>query len=306
MSGIARALEMARYAVREASRNRLTWVGLGAGVLFLGLYAWGLSAALGHLAPVGGDLGGVGGEAGSGGTGGAEAASPPELSRAMLVAGIAPLAFWPASLLAVALGGVLGAGATAGELDGQTALATLARPLGRGEWLFGKALGAGLVLTGTVVGVSLAFMAITWRLAGAAPTAWAAGSALVLLEGWVAFALALALGTRLGPLVTLVAVVLVYGLSLIGQVVGFFGRLAGPGDRTLEDVSTVVMLLFPANGLFARAAYLLSGANPFVTLAAGPLGGGAPPTAALTYWALGYTAALMAWAWRLLHGRELG
>ncbi|MDI3299400.1 MAG: hypothetical protein QJR08_09555 [Bacillota bacterium] len=287
-------LEMARYAAREAVRNRLAWIGAGVGLLLLGLYGWGLHAAVARLGTTG---------AAPGGTPDPAAA----LERQMLVQGFAPLALWLASLVGVALAAVLGAGATAGELEAQVALATLARPLSRAEWFLGKAFGVALVLTGVLGGLVLGVMGLTRLAAGVAPLAWSRAAALVLLEGWVTLAVALLLGTRLAPLATVVATVFLYGLSLVGEFLGFLAGFLSDGSRTLENLSTVLMLLFPASGLYARAANLMAGANPLAGMATGPLGGGASgPSGALTLWALGYLAAALAGGWALFRGREIG
>ncbi|MBX5464610.1 MAG: ABC transporter permease subunit [Clostridia bacterium] len=292
MTTLRPLLEMARYAVREASRHRLTALGAGVGLLLLGLYAWGLRAALTHLENA---------------LPGAAAGAAPGLGRALLVQGFAPLALWLASLVGVALASVLGAAATAGELDSQVALATLARPLPRAAWYLGKALGAALLLTALLGGLLLGLAGLTRAVAGSAPLAWPEASALVLLEGLVTLAVALALGTRLPALAAVVGTLLLYGLSLVGVFLGFVSGLLTQGSRTLENLSTLLMLLFPASGLYARAANLMAGANPLTGLTMGPLGGGAAaPTGALTLWALGYLAAALAAGWALFRSREIG
>ncbi|MDI3317381.1 MAG: hypothetical protein QJR14_07180 [Bacillota bacterium] len=289
-------LEMARYGVREATRNRIAGIGVAVGLLLLGLYGWGLHAALARLAAAPLPLGATS-PSGPAGT----------LARELLVQESAPLALWLASLVGVALAAVLGAGATAGELEAQVALATLARPVSRAQWFFGKALGTGLVLSVLLGGLLLGVMGLTRWIAGVAPMAWAGATGLVLLEGWVVLSVALMLGTRLAPLATVVTTVLLYGLSLVGVFLGFVAALAGSGGRTLENLSTVLMLVFPASGLYARAANLMTGASPLAGMAAGPLAGGATaPSSALTLWALGYVAMALAAGWALFRGREIG
>lgn len=258
----------ARYAVVESFHNRTFLIGAALGIAFLALYGVGLHLLDNQLQQQG---------------------ESPILLRTLVINSLVPMALWIAALLVTALGSVLGAGALAGDLEQQTALATLARPLRRSTWLYGKLGGAGILLFVVTCLLVWGISVLTYIYSEQWPLHLFRLWGLLLLQAGLVFGLAALLATRLSGLTTVIATILLYGVTLIGGLLTTIGTTSG--IKSLENVGTVLMLLFPANGLTLRATYFASGSNPLI--GASPFAAvGTAPSAWLTAWAAAYTMAV--------------
>ncbi|MBE3555552.1 MAG: hypothetical protein IMW91_00510 [Firmicutes bacterium] len=264
----AQGIATARYALLEAFHNRTFLIGGTLGIAFLALYGIGLHLLDSQLRQRGASA---------------------FLLHAMVIRSVVPMALWIAALLITALGSVLGAGTLAGDLEQQTALATLARPLRRDTWLYGK-LGGSAALLFLVTSVLVwGIDGLTYDLIGEWPLHLFRLWGLLVLQAGLVFGLAALLATRLSGLTAVIATLLLYGVTLIGGLLTAMG--SNSRITTLENIGTVLMLLFPANGLTMRATYFASGANPLI--GASPFAAaGTAPSAWLTGWAAAYTVAV--------------
>src|SRR5688500_11698277 len=203
MSATARTvLTIAGVTLREASRRRVM---LALGLLtlaLLGLSAWGFS----RLAAESGGSALTSGEA--------------RLTASILL----NLAMFGFSLIA-ALGTAFLAGPTlSGETDSGIALAVLARPIRRSDFLLGKWLGLVAFGSGFVVVAGLAQCLVVRQTADYWPPAPAAALALLAAQTVLLLTLAVLLSTAISPMASGVVTVGLFGATWIAGVVGGIGQ----------------------------------------------------------------------------------
>src|SRR5213592_3490295 len=200
---------------------------------------------------------------------------------------------WVLSLAAV----FVASPAISGELESGIALAILARPIARAEYVLGKWVG--LIEVVAVQAVS-----------GYQPPHPFEFLGFVLGEGVVILTFSLMLSTRLAGMVGGVIAAILFGIAWMGGIVGGVG--AAFNNATITHVGTATKLILPSDGLWRGAVWSLepsiviaaqSGLGPAV--AANPFFAAEPPPAAYVVWAVMWIVAMLALAVWSFRSREI-
>jgi ABC-2 type transport system permease protein len=231
MTSVRTVLTVAALTLREASRRRvLLAIGALTAVL-LTLSAWGFS----RLASSSGDSTLTSGEA--------------RLTASIML----NLVMFGFSLIA-ALGTAFLAGPTlAGETESGIALAVLARPIRRTDFLLGKWFGLVVFGTGFVVVAGLAQCLVVRQTVDYWPPDPAIALALLAAQTILLLTLAVLLSTAVSPMASGVVTVGLFGATWIAGVVGGIG--ASLDNPSVERVGTVSRMLLPTDGLWRGAMH---------------------------------------------------
>jgi ABC-type transport system involved in multi-copper enzyme maturation permease subunit len=264
-------LTIAMLTLREASRRRVLLALAVLTVVLIGLSGWGFSRV---AASAGAD------QLTSGET---------RLTASILL----NLVMFGFSLIA-ALGTAFLAGPTlAGETESGIALAVLARPIRRAEFLLGKWLGLALFGTGFVVAAGLAQCLVVRQTVDYWPPRPIAALSLLAAQTVVLLTLAVLLSTAISPMASGVVAVGLFGATWIAGVVGGIGEsLENDGVARVGAISRV---LLPTDGLWRGAMNAFQDPSALVEMGgsdavAFPFLGAAPLTAAYMAWALIWVA----------------
>ena len=232
---------IARLTIREAFRRRLLWVLVGLSLVSVALVAWGISTLV-TLARESGTE---------------EVAIQLGVSQVLIL-----IAFMFSFVLAMTAA-FLGSPAIAGDLESGVALAILARPIRRADFLVGRWLGLSAVIAGYAASSGLLAIAVVGLVSGYSPpnpivaVIYLAAQAIVLLT------LTVLLSTRLASVAGGAIAVVAYGLAWIGGVMGGVARaLDAPALVSAADFSRYVL---PSDGLWRGVVH---GLEPAIVIAA--------------------------------------
>jgi ABC-type transport system involved in multi-copper enzyme maturation permease subunit len=213
---------------------------------------------------------------------------------------------WVLSLAAV----FVAAPSISGEVESGIALAVLARPISRAEYIIGKWLGlVGLVVVYGVAAAAIELVAVQ-AVSGYQPPHPLEFLGFVITEGVVILTFALMLSTRLAGVVGGVIAAILFGIAWMGGIVGGVG--AAFGNATITHVGTATKLILPTDGLWRGAVWSLepaivlaaqSGLGPAV--AANPFFAAEPPPLIYVAWAIAWIAAMLALAIWSFRSREI-
>jgi ABC-type transport system involved in multi-copper enzyme maturation permease subunit len=171
--------------------------------------------------------------------------------------------------------------AISSEIDSGVLQTVVARPVRRGEVLFGKWLGLAALLAAYTAVVTGLQVAVVYWASGYVPPNPAAAAAFVFAEGITLLTLVLLLSTRLSALAAGVIGVALFGTAWLGGVVGALGTTFNV--HALRTAGHVSQYLLPTDGLWHGAIYYLEPSwfvtqqlaetpeargNPFMSLAA--------------------------------------
>jgi len=220
-------LTIAALTLREATRRRVLLALVGLTVLLLAVSGWGFSRLADESLTSG---------------------------EARLTASIVlNLVMFGYSLIA-ALGTAFLAGPTlSGETESGMALAVLARPIRRSDFLLGKWLGLAVFGSTFVVVAGLAqCLVVRWTMDYWPPDP-AAAFALLAAQTVVLLTLAVLLSTVISPMASGVVAVGLFGATWIAGVVGGVG--SSLGNEAVARVGTVSRVLLPTDGLWRGAMH---------------------------------------------------
>lgn len=225
-------LVIARLTARELLRRRLVHALLLLTVLVLGLTGWGFSRI--PRLHLGGQL------------------LTPQLVH-LAAAQLLLLVMFMFSFVVGLSAAFLAAPAVAGDLESGIALAVLARPISRAQFLLGRWLGLALPLVAYVAfSGSVEFLLVAVGAGYAPPNPVGAEGALAA-EGLVLLSFTLLLSTRLSVMTSGVVSVVVFGAMWVAGVAGAFGQaFNNAGIAAVGDVSH---LLVPSDGLWRAAIF---------------------------------------------------
>ena len=231
MTSARTVLTIAGLTLREASRRRVLLALAVLTVLLLALSGWGFS----RLAAESGEATLTSGQA--------------RLTASIML----NLVMFGFSLIA-ALGTAFLAGPTlSGETESGIALAVLARPIRRSEFLLGKWLGLVAFGSGFVVVAGLAQCVVVRQTVDYWPPDPAVALALLAAQTILLLTLAVLLSTAISPMASGVVTVGLFGATWIAGVVGGIG--ASLGNASVERVGTVSRMLLPTDGLWRGAMH---------------------------------------------------
>ena len=213
---------------------------------------------------------------------------------------------WALSLAAV----FIAAPAISGEIESGVALAILARPISRAEYVLGKWLGLVALVVAYGVGAAVVELVAVQAVSGYAPPHPLEFLGFVLGEGIVILTFALMLSTRLAGMVGGVIAAILFGIAWMGGIVGGLG--AAFNNTTISNVGTLTKLILPTDGLWRGAVWSL---EPSIVIAAqsqlgpasaaNPFFAAEPPPAAYIVWAIAWIAAMLALAIWSFRSREV-
>lgn len=268
MSG---ALTVARYALQESLRRRVFVVVLILSVGFLGLYAWGTSAAFSEV------------------RNSFEFQSSPVRETELAGGILLGLAMFAILFLGAVLAVFLTLGAVRGDAERGLLQPMLVRPITRRAVLAGRFLAAAAVCAVYVVAMFAAAASITratgdwWPDRVVTPSLGLAGAVAVIAALSVLGSVFLS-GTANG-----IAVFMLFGGGLVGGLLGQIGD-ALPSAR-LERAGTITSWGLPFEALYQNALYAITAdAEGFerVIVKLGPFGGAKAGGPELWLWALAY------------------
>ncbi|TMD53451.1 MAG: ABC transporter permease, partial [Chloroflexi bacterium] len=198
---------------------------------------------------------------------------------------------WVLSLAAV----FVASPAISGELESGIALAILARPIARAEYVLGKWVGLIAVVVAYGLAAAVVELVAVQAVSGYQPPHPFEFLGFVLGEGVVILTFSLMLSTRLAGMVGGVIAAILFGIAWMGGIVGGVG--AAFNNATVTHVGTATKLILPTDGLWRGAVWSLEpsiviaaqqAAGPAV--AANPFFAAEPPPAAYIAWAAAWLA----------------
>jgi ABC-type transport system involved in multi-copper enzyme maturation permease subunit len=280
-------MTIARLTLQEAARRRILWVLLGLTLVSVALTSWGT-----------GTLAGL-----------ARSEGTAELQIRIGVSQILILAAFMFSFVLAMTAAFLGAPAIAADLESGIALALLARPIRRSEYVTGRWLGLVAVVVAYAAASGSLEIAAVGLLTGHFPPEPVLAVAFLAAQAIVLLTLALLLGTRLPAIAAGAVCVVVFGLAWIAGVFSGVARVFGAD--ALAVASEATRWLFPSDGLWRGVIYGLE--PPLVTLIASgseigeasPFYAMAPPPPAFVLWSVLWVAAALALAAWSLDRREI-
>ena len=282
-------LVVARQVVNEAARRRLLLALLLLTLVVIALTVWGISR-IDDLRNGGQPL--------------SEAQKKTIVSQLLIL--VMFMFSWVLSLAAV----FVASPAISGEVESGIALAVLARPIARAEYVVGKWLGlVGLVVAYGVAAAVIELAAVQ-AVSGYQPPHPLEFLAFVLGEGVVILTFSLMLSTRLAGMVGGVIAAILFGIAWMGGIVGGVG--AAFNNATITHVGTATKLILPTDGLWRGAVWSL---EPSIVIAgqqqlgpavaANPFFAAEPPPAAYVIWAVAWIAAMLTFAIWSFRSREI-
>ena len=213
---------------------------------------------------------------------------------------------WVLSLAAV----FVASPAISGELESGVALAILARPISRAEYVVGKWIGLVALVVAYGLAAAAVEMVAVQAVSGYQPPHPFEFLGFVIGEGTVILTFALMLSTRVAGMVGGVIAAILFGIAWMGGIVGGVGTAFN--NATITHVGTATKLILPTDGLWRGAVWSL---EPSIVIAAqsqlgpavaaNPFFSAEPPPAAYVIWAIGWIAVMLALAIYSFRAREV-
>ena len=213
---------------------------------------------------------------------------------------------WVLSLAAV----FVASPAISGELESGVALAILARPISRAEYVVGKWIGLVALVVAYGLAAAAVEMVAVQAVSGYQPPHPFEFLGFVIGEGTVILTFALMLSTRVAGMVGGVIAAILFGIAWMGGIVGGVGTAFN--NATITHVGTATKLILPTDGLWRGAVWSL---EPSIVIAAqsqlgpavaaNPFFSAEPPPAAYVIWAVAWIAVMLALAIWSFRSREI-
>ncbi len=282
-------LTIARLTLLEASRRRLLLALMALTLIVIAGSAWGFSK-LWDVRPDG---------------------LPPSPGMVRTVASqlVILVAFMFSAVLALSAA-IVGAPSISADLESGLALAILARPVRRADWLLGKWLGLAVLITGYTVAAAWGeIAAVDWATGYVPPhpfvlTGFVSGVGLVLLT------FSVALSTRLSGITGAVIALAGYFVAWVGGIVGGVGQAFH--NQALTVAGGLSHLLLPTDALWRGAVWAMEPAAVIAGFrtagpgfAANPFAATDPPPLALVAWSVAWVLAVLTAATWGFRNREI-
>lgn len=188
-----------------------------------------------------------------------------------------------------------GAPSLSGDVESGTALAMLARPISRAEFVLGKWLGVVITILVYALPTTALQLFMVDRVVSYVPPHPLEFVAFIVAEAVVILTLALALSTRLAGMVGGVVTLILWGVGWIGGIVGGIGLVLD--NATATHVGTATRLLLPTDGMWRGAVWALEPSTIIAAMrasgaaaAGNPFFAAEPPAALYVAWTLGWIA----------------
>jgi Cu-processing system permease protein len=274
---------IARLTFREASRRRILLAAALFGLLFLIIYALGLSQIQKEIATQSRPL---------------SALVASEMFNFILMAGL-----YVVNFLSIVMAVLTSVDTLSGEISSGTIQTLVSKPVQRWEIVMGKWLGfAGMLTLYLLLMAGGVMVVASFTLGYTAPNALR-GLGLMWLNLIVLLGVSLFGGTILSTLANGVLVFGLYGIAFIGGWIEQFGSLLE--NQTAVDIGVICSLILPVEALWKRVAYEMQ--SPI----AGALGSFSPfsaqsvPSPIMLGYAILYATAALVLAIRQFNHRDL-
>jgi ABC-type transport system involved in multi-copper enzyme maturation permease subunit len=222
---------MAGVTFREASRRRILWTALIAGVLLLAIFAVALRLQVLEFQ--------------------SRAMSP--FVRYQVESGMLMVGLYTCDLLAVVMTILTSIDTLAGEISSGTIQAIATKPIARWQIFAGKFIGFTGMVTAYVILTFCGTVAVSYAVTGVVPEHPVRGVALIVGECFLALSVTFLLGTRFG---TLTNGVLALGLQGVAFMGGWLEQVSGFSQSAhIVTLGIVSSLIMPGESLWRRAAY---------------------------------------------------
>jgi Cu-processing system permease protein len=222
---------MAGITFREASRKKILWTALAAGLAFLGIFAIGLHYQVGDF----------------------DTRSTPPFIRYQILSAMLMVGLYTVDLLAVVMTILTSVDTIAGEITSGTIHAIATKPIARWQILVGKWAGFAGMVSAYVVLMFGGTIAVAYWICGVTPTNPLRGGLLVLLECLLALTVSFLFGTWFSTLTNGVLVIGLHGLAFMG---GWLEQMSGfTQSARLVMLGVVSSLIMPSEALWRRAAF---------------------------------------------------
>ena len=203
-----------------------------------------------------------------------------------------------------------GAPSLSGDVESGTALAILARPISRAEFVIGKWLGVILTILVYALPTTALQLFLVDRVVQYVPPHPLEFLFFIEVQGIVVLTLALALSTRFAGMVGGVVALILWGVAWIGGIVGAIGLIID--NATATHIGTATRLLLPTDGMWRGAiwafepAAIIAATRASGAFAAGnPFFAADPPEALYLAWTFGWIALFLAIAIWSFQRREI-
>jgi len=227
----------------------------------------------------------------------------PFVQRQITLVMLSLLGLYAANFLSVLLASLLPVDALSGEIDSGVMQTLASKPVRRSDIVLGKWLGFGAVIVIYFLALAAGVLTATRVIAGYQQLNIGIAISLILLELMVMHTISIAGGTRLGTVTNGIMTLGLYGAAFIGGWVEQLGTLGGIRPARLAGIT--VSLFSPADSMWRLAAYYLQPDIVRTLGNAGPFAGGSVPSTPMVWWALGFTAAALAFAIYSFRHRQL-
>jgi ABC-type transport system involved in multi-copper enzyme maturation permease subunit len=224
------------------------------------------------------------------------------LERRAITAILTLAGLFAASRLVIMMAVLLPLDTLSGEIASGVIQTVASKPVRRRDIVLGKWLGHWLVMTGYMLVLVGGVLAIARFIGNSVPPRLERGLPLMILEGTVLLTLSIAGGTRLSTITNGMLAFGLYGIAFIGNWVEQIGTFTD--NDAARYLGTVSSLIMPSESMWQLAAALMQptlmrelGNSPFSPLSV--------PSAAMVWWALGYTVVVLSIGLRVFQKRPL-
>ncbi|MFZ0216265.1 MAG: ABC transporter permease subunit [Candidatus Dormiibacterota bacterium] len=283
-------LVFAKLAIWEVSRRRLLLALAVLTVILIGLTGWGFS----HLRDAGFNNG-----------------------RALSEVEVRLLASQMLIFVAFLFSGVLALSAVfvaapsiSGDLESNIALALLARPVRRWDYLLGRWLGLAVLVVVYAVATGLLAVLAVWLATGYTPPHMFQLVAAVAGEGLVLLTLAILFSTRVPGMTGGIVALVLWFMAWIGGIVGGVGQALN--NTALSDAGLAMRLILPTDALWRAAVYAMEPAAVIATnralgpvASANPFSASDPIAPAMLVWSVLWVVVVLALALLSFRRREI-
>lgn len=279
------ALTIARFTIHEAISRRLILSATVLSLVFLGLYAFGLSL-LYTMTPRN------------------RAVTPTEIASVGTI--LTVLGLYAVHFLSSFVALFLTVGAISSEIDSGTLHAVLARPVRRADVVVGRWLAYAGLIGLYVVAMAGAILGMAWIASGYQAFDTARTIGLMVLGALVLLTVSLFGSTLFSTLANGVIAFTLFGLAWLGGLIEFTGGMVQ--NDGMVNLGIAISLLVPSDAIWKAASFYAQ--SPLFLAIGGTRGqvpfiGAVPPTLPLVVWALAYPAVFLVLAVRAFSRRDL-
>ncbi len=279
------ALTIARFTIHEAISRRLVLAAAVLSLIFLGLYALGLSFLHTMQSQDSTD-------------------SPSDIAAVGTI--LTVLGLYAVHFLSSFVALFLTVGAISSEIDSGTLHAVLARPIRRADVVLGRWLAYAGLISVYVVAMAGAILGMAWLASGYQAFDSVRTLGLMVLGALVLLTVSLFGSTLFSTLANGVIAFTLFGLAWLGGLIEYTGGMAQ--NDGMVSLGIAISLLVPSDAIWKAASFYAQ--SPLFLALGGTRGqvpfiGAVPPTLPLVIWALAYPAVFLLLAVRSFSRRDL-